>query len=79
MIIRWLTTRQAEMNGAEIKINADTDLLAGGLLDSLDFLHLITFIEDEYSVQIPVELLAPENFATARVAGETVENINAAA
>lgn len=74
-IIAWVVRRQAELTGEKIEINAETDLLAGGLLDSLDFLHLITFIEDEYKLRIPVNLLAPENFATPRAAGQTVESI----
>lgn len=76
-IINWLESREAEKSDAAVKITVDTDLLERGMLDSLDFLQLLTFLEDEFDLEIPVDLLTPENFATPKVAGALVEKIQA--
>jgi len=72
-IIGWLCERQAGFKGIEVR--PDTDLLESGLLDSLDFLHLVTFIEEQYQLEIPVELLTADNFSTPKIVGELVERI----
>lgn len=43
-------------------LSDETQLLQGGLLDSLGILDLVTFVEQEFSVQVSDEELAPENF-----------------
>lgn len=35
-----------------------------GLIDSITLLELIDFLERKYSIQIPVEMITPENFDT---------------
>lgn len=74
-IIGWLCERQKEIHRNNIEVRPDTDILQSGLVDSLGFLHLITFIEDQYQLEIPVELLTPENFSTPKNVGELVERI----
>ena len=43
----------------------DDDLLAAGL-DSMAIMRLVMFIEDEFSVVLPDDELAPENLRTLR-------------
>jgi len=73
-IITWVTEQQAE-KGNIVEVTPETDLLASGLLDSLDFLHLMTFIEEELNVDVPVEQLSPDNFSTPAIAGALVDSI----
>lgn len=53
------------------EINPDIDfetedaLIDGGLLDSFDIVTLVAEIDDAYGVQIPAEMLTPENFNSA--------------
>jgi acyl carrier protein len=35
-----------------------------GVIDSITLLELIDFLERKYSIQIPVEMITPENFDT---------------
>ena len=37
-----------------------------GILDSMGFLELITFVETKFAINIPDSELSPENFATLR-------------
>jgi len=43
----------------------DTDSLTGtGVIDSIILLQLVDFLESTYHLEIPVEMLTPENFDT---------------
>jgi len=43
----------------------DTDSLSGtGVIDSITLLELIEFIEGKYHIEIPVDMITPENFDT---------------
>ncbi len=66
-ILEWI---REEAASPEIVIEADTNLLAGELLDSMGFIQLISFIEDEFDVCLDSGLLIPANFETpGRIAG----------
>lgn len=45
------------------EIQHDT-VLVGGILDSFDLLTLVTEIEANYGINIPLEEVIPENFET---------------
>lgn len=42
----------------------NVDLLAAGYLDSLGIIHLLTFIEREFGLALPDEVLADDRIAT---------------
>ena len=42
----------------------DESLLKKGIIDSVGLLHLLTFIEERFDIQIPDEEVIPENFET---------------
>lgn len=43
----------------------DTDSLTDtGVIDSIILLQLVDFLENKYKVEIPLEMLTPENFDT---------------
>ena len=43
----------------------DTDSLSEkGVIDSITFLQLVAFLESKYYIEIPVEMITPENFDT---------------
>ncbi len=62
-IIEWVKQNNVDMD-RQMDLSGTSDLLGSGLLDSLDFLQLITYIEDEFDLRIPVEALTPDNFST---------------
>jgi acyl carrier protein len=47
-----------------ITLQENDSLSETGLIDSITLLELIDFIERKYSIQIPVEMITPENFDT---------------
>jgi acyl carrier protein len=46
-------------------ITPETDLIDGGILDSLALLELVSFLEEKFHITLPVEEFIPENFRTA--------------
>lgn len=46
----------------ELEIDMETDLLGEDILDSLTILFLITELENNYSIQVPLEDLVEDNF-----------------
>ena len=46
----------------EIDFKKETKLVEDGFLDSLNLFRLITCLEQEYKITIPVEELSAENF-----------------
>ncbi len=49
---------------ANIPENPNTDLFAAGILDSLATARLIARIESQYNIELNVEDIVPENFAS---------------
>ena len=73
-IVTWLVDACRE-RGREVPIDAETHLLEPGFLDSLQFLHLVHFIEGALHVEIDVDELVPENFATPKTVSRLVERL----
>ncbi len=53
---------QISSNQTDEKIEAQDDLLGGGILDSLGMMRLISFIETEFGIKVPPEDMTIENF-----------------
>jgi acyl carrier protein len=62
-IVRWLNQRMAP---AGVVIDVDTELFAGGLIDSLRILELIAWTERETGRTIPDRQIRMDNFQTPR-------------
>jgi acyl carrier protein len=61
-IVAFLAPRLAKAGTATI--DDDTPLLAGGTLDSLGILELVTFLTDELGIEIEDEDFVEENFGS---------------
>jgi acyl carrier protein len=61
-IIPWL---QENVRSPGLVIAPDTDLIAQNLLDSMDLLRLVSFLEDGFGVALDPDQLVPENFTSA--------------
>ena len=62
----------------DVDFTADRDLIAEGILTSLDIVALITEINSEFDVSIPVEEILPENFASAQAIYAMIERLDEA-
>jgi acyl carrier protein len=67
-ILAWMNRRVAPPG---VTIEADTELFAGGLIDSIRILYLIAWTERETGRAIPDERIRMDNFATARRIAQT--------
>ncbi len=44
------------------KITSDTELFNSGFLDSIDMVELVMFIEEQFEIKLPQNLMTIENF-----------------
>jgi acyl carrier protein len=45
-------------------LNENDSLTETGVIDSIILLQLVDFLENKYKIEIPLEMLTPENFDT---------------
>ncbi len=48
-------------------VDADTELLLDGFVDSISVVHLVNFVAEELGYEVPPEDVTIENFGTARL------------
>lgn len=51
---------------SDIDFETEDTLIDGGLLDSFDIVTLVAEIDDAFGIEIPAEVLIPENFNSAK-------------
>jgi acyl carrier protein len=61
-ILAWLKETAAKLG--DVEIAADTELIEQGVLDSLEILRLVSFLEERFQLAVPVDEFVPENFRT---------------
>jgi acyl carrier protein len=78
IVAEWLS--RMPTRPASLTIGGDTELIEQGLLDSVEILNLVGFLEERFAIALPVEDFVPENFRTpaavaalvARLRGESL-------
>jgi len=55
------------------QLSVDTSLQESGVLDSTGVLEIITFVEEEFGIQIEDDEVVPENFETLNKMSEYVQ------
>ena len=64
----------------ELDVEVDTDVIAGGMLDSLAFVHLLLALEEEFGVKVDLSDLELDDFnSVASVARLVTESAQGAA
>ena len=61
-ILEFLKT-QGFLN-EKISLQENDSLSETGVIDSITLLQLVDFLESKYKIEIPVEMITPENFDT---------------
>jgi acyl carrier protein len=46
-----------------------------GVIDSIGLLQLVDYLEDRYKIEIPMEMITPENFDTLAGISQSVINL----
>jgi len=71
IVTEWIrSSAQARFPG--ITVNADTNIIEAGILDSVEILQLVGFIEERFGIALPVDEFIPENFASAEAVAKLV-------
>jgi acyl carrier protein len=63
-IIHEFISRELLHDAQETPLNDDDQLIESGIIDSLGIMTMLSFLEEEFSLQLPNEDLVPENFAS---------------
>ena len=54
------------LHGRKSDLSPEEDLLSTGIIDSLGILRLVSFIEEQFGIQVPDEDVVYENFNSIR-------------
>jgi acyl carrier protein len=55
------------------ELDADFDLLTGGVVDSLGLLKVVAWLETDFDIIVDDSELGPESFRTARAISDYIE------
>jgi acyl carrier protein len=58
--------RQDVLKGKKVEIDAETPLLESGILNSMEVIRTIKFIQDAFGVKMPATKVTGENFQNLR-------------
>jgi acyl carrier protein len=72
--IRSFIVDDLNANGSSRELADDYPLLDRGVLDSLGLFHLVSFLEDEFDIDVRDEELVPKHFGTIRDIARLVED-----
>jgi acyl carrier protein len=59
----------------KISLKENDSLTETGVIDSIILLQLVDFLENKYKIEIPVDMLTPENFDTLAGISQTVKKL----
>jgi acyl carrier protein len=72
--VRGFVVQELQFEGSPTELTEDYPLLEKGVLDSVGILQLVSFLENEYGVEIADEELVPEHFGTLGGVARLVES-----
>ena len=61
-----------------IELTPETSLLVSSILDSLQFMSLVDYLSEQYSVEIDEDDMSPDNFESIRTIAELISSMKAA-
>ena len=61
------------------ELDAEFDLLTGGVVDSLGLLKVVAWLEAEFDIEVDDSELGPESFRTVKAINDYIEQANGAA
>ena len=59
----------------KISLQENDSLTETGVIDSIILLQLVDFLENKYKIEIPVDMLTPENVDTLAGISQTVKKL----
>ena len=61
----------------DVEFETENELIEEGILDSLDIVAIVQAIEDNFGVQIDLDVLEPENFNSVDAMAALIEKLKA--
>ena len=65
-VIDWIKENSSQGGLQSSEISVDTDLIENGLLDSIDLINLVAYLEDVYGFSLSPDDLVPESFMNVK-------------
>jgi acyl carrier protein len=72
-IVQFLTSR-GFLDGKQA-VKEKESLTESGVIDSIGLLQLVDYLESTYKIEIPMELITPENFDTLSGISQSVMSL----
>jgi acyl carrier protein len=72
-ILQFLTSR-GFLEG-KISLDDKESLTETGVIDSIGLLQLVDYLESRYKIEIPMEIITPDNFDTLAGISRSVTNL----
>jgi len=76
-VLEWVR-KSAAPRFPDLDVRADTLLIDSGVLDSIEILNLVGFLEERFGIALPVEEFVPENFRDPETVARLVLRLAAA-
>lgn len=76
-VLDWVKTHCLK-DKPNLELKEETSFLANNVLDSLSFLHLVTFLEQQYGIKVDEDDMSPDNFENATTVAALVDRLGAA-
>lgn len=73
VVLEWVRVNRTKV--PSLSLTPDTPLQGTGLLDSLAFLQLVTFLEQRFGISIDEDEMEPGNFRDARAVADLVRRL----
>lgn len=64
LVVHWVKKNMQANGNRRIEVSADTDLMESGVLDSIGFVELIVFMENQIGCNIDLTDVDPSEFTT---------------
>ena len=72
-VINWI--KSVQKDAGSVDISADTVVAEQKLLDSLQIMDLVMFLETSYQINIPLDALTETNFSSPRAISDMVASL----
>jgi acyl carrier protein len=59
----------------KISLDEHQSLTETGVIDSIGLLQLVDYLESSYKIEIPMEIITPDNFDTLAAISQSVMNL----
>ncbi len=69
-VVAWL--KRTANTRATDEITPATELIACGILDSIEILNLVSYLEEHFGIALPIDEFVPGNFETPRAIASLV-------